>query len=133
MKKIMPYWAIALMTLNLLVTVVNAAKFTTVIGVFSAYLAISPILLAFKWIHPEWLAIDTEGKMSKHMRAMVLWPITLYEYHSHKRVVKKITVLVEALEQMNGDEIVKTQEWAELIQCRKKLSVFTAKAKKYSK
>ena len=129
MKKIMPYLAIALMILNLLITVSSAAKFTTVIGVFSAYLAVSPILLAFKLIHPEWLVIDTQGKMSKHIRAMVLWPITLYEYRSHKRNIKKITALIETIEQMSDQEIIKSEEWAELIKCRKKLSVFTEKAK----
>ena len=112
-----------------IVGAISAAMLNSLLIMFVAYCSFFFVILHF--IDPLWLLIETERSWTKYFRSLILWPITLIEYQSHQRVLRRIAVLTEALSGISEETASYTDEWDELMKCYRKLAKFSRKARKY--
>lgn len=118
------------MAINATFAVVNAFFEPRVFTIFCAYFSLSPLMLVTELIHPHWLRIETGGGFFAHFRAMMLWPITVYECQITKFRIARLKQLVAKIEALPEKDRMKAPEMKELLVLKIKMSKFTDKAKK---
>lgn len=110
-----------LMVLNFGISILNATSFPSLLTIGSAYIAFSPLLLSLNIIGASWLHLISKGKPFLYFRAVVLWPVTIIEYYSHVRLLKRVNILLGILEKMPMERRKDSNEFAELMKIRDRL------------
>lgn len=114
-----------------IVVAISAAVLNSLLVMFVAYCSFFFVLLHLHFIDPLWLLVETDRSMTKYFRSLILWPITLLEYQSHQKILRRIAVLTEALSGISEETVSYTDEWDELMKCYRKLAKFSRKARRY--